>query len=92
MTNEEYNALLIQKGAQALAEHTYTSAFEGQIDNSRMYKYRQDFFNGDIVQFANEYGNSGKVRIIEMVISVNGEGLSIYPTFSEIIEKGDASE
>lgn len=92
MTDEEYRALLIEKGGEDLSEHTYTSAFEGQIDITRMYKYQQDFFNGDIVQLINEYGNEGKVRIIEMVISVNEEGLSIHPTFSEIHEKGDGSE
>ena len=54
MTDEEYRALLIEKGGEDLSEHTYTSAFEGQIDITRMYKYRQDFFNGDIVQLINE--------------------------------------
>lgn len=92
MTDEEYRALLIEKGGENLLEHTYTSAFEGEIDITRMYQYGKDFFNGDIVQLVNEYGNEGKARIVEMVMSVNEEGFSIHPTFSEIYEKGDTSE
>lgn len=92
MTDEEYRALLIEKGGESLLEHTYTSAFEGEIDITRMYQYGKDFFNGDIVQLVNEYGNEGKARIVEMVMSVNEEGFSIHPTFSEIYEKGDTSK
>lgn len=92
LTDEEYRSLLIEKGGESLSEHTYTSAFEGQIDITRMYKYREDFFDGDIVQLVNEYGNEGKVRIVEMVMSVDEEGFLIHPTFSEINEKGDTSE
>lgn len=92
LTDEEYKSLLIEKGGESLSEHTYTSAFEGQIDINKMYKYREDFFDGDIVQLVNEYGNEGRVRIVEMVMSINEEGFLIYPTFSEINEKGDASK
>ena len=57
-----------------------------------MFKYKEDFFNGDIVQFANEYGNEVKVRILEIVMSIDKEGFLIYPTFSVINEEGDVSE
>lgn len=92
LTDEEYKTLLIERGGECLLEHSFTFAFEGQIDTSRLYKYREDFFNGDIVQFANEYGHEVKVRILEIVMSVDKEGFLIYPTFSVINEEGDTSE
>lgn len=92
LTDEEYKALLVERGGEDLLEHTYTFAFEGQIDTNKMYTYREDFFNGDIVQFANEYGHEARVRILEIVISVDKEGFLIYPTFSVINEEGEESE
>lgn len=49
-----------------------------------MFKYGDDFFLGDVVQIEDEYGNEGKVRIIEVITSVNNEGAFIYPTFKSI--------
>ena len=49
-----------------------------------MYKYGEDFFIGDIVQIANEYGHEGRAYISELVISQNEDGVSIYPTFQTI--------
>lgn len=92
LSDEEYRTLLIEKGAEQLVEHAYTEAFEGQIDTNKMFKYKEDFFNGDIVQFANEYGSEVKVRILEIVMSIDKEGFLIYPTFSVINEEGDVSE
>ena len=51
---------------------------------TRLFKYGEDFFIGDIVQIANEYGNEGSAYISELVISNSEEGLSIYPTFKTI--------
>jgi hypothetical protein len=49
-----------------------------------MFKYGEDFFNGDIVQITNEYGHETKARILEIVMSENEEGTSVYPTFATI--------
>ena len=51
-----------------------------------MFKYGIDFFMGDIVQFANEYGHESKVRVIEMVRSEDEDGCSAYPTFETVNE------
>lgn len=61
-----------------------TTAFEGEVEVTRLFKYGEDFFIGDIVQIANEYGNEGSAYISELVISNSEEGLSIYPTFKTI--------
>ena len=56
-------------------------SFEGQVDATRMYKYGEDFFMGDIVQIANEYDMETKVQIVEVVRSHNQSGTDVYPTF-----------
>lgn len=53
-----------------------------------MFKYGEDFFNGDVVQIANEYGHETRARILEIVMSEDNEGVSLYPTF-KTIEEGE---
>lgn len=84
----EYNELLCEKGRETLSENLEIISFEGQVETSMMFKYGEDFFNGDIVQIANEYGHETKSRIIEIVISENEEGYSVYPTF-ETVQEGE---
>ena len=49
-----------------------------------MFRYGEDFFNGDVVQIANEYGHETKARIVEIVMSEDEDGNSVYPTFKTI--------
>lgn len=80
LTDDEYMDKLQQRGKEKLAENTDTVSFEGEIDTTFMYKLGKDFFCGDIVQFSNEYGHETPARIIEMVISEDERGFSMYPT------------
>ena len=48
----------------------------------------EDFFNGDVVQIANEYGHETKARIVEIVMTEDSDGASVYPTF-KTTEGGD---
>lgn len=89
LTDSEYTALLKQRGEEKLAENIAVTSFEGEIETTMMFRYQEDFFNGDIVQIANEYGHETKTRIIEMTTSENEHGTSVYPTFSTITEKGE---
>lgn len=89
LTEEEYTALLKQRGEEKLAETIDVTSFEGEIEATMMFRYREDFFEGDIVQIENEYGHNTKVRILEMTTSENEQGTSVYPTFSTITEKGE---
>ena len=84
LTNAEYIAQLQQRGREKLAENTDVTSFEGQVETTVMFKYGEDFFNGDVVQIANEYGHETKARIIEIVMSEDEEGSSVYPTFKTI--------
>lgn len=84
LTEAEYNALLRQRGSEHLSEYPDITSFEGEIEATMMFVYQEDFFNGDIVQIANEYGHETKTRIVEMTTSENERGTSVYPTFSTI--------
>ena len=88
LSETEYNAQLQQRGKENLAENTDLTSFEGETESTVMFKYGEDFFIGDIVQIANEYGHKTKARILELVISENEEGTSAYPTFKTITEEG----
>lgn len=87
LTDEEYTALLQQRGIEKLLENTDVISFEGQAETSIMFKYGKDFTIGDIVQIANEYGHETKARIVEIVTSENEEGTSAYPTFATIAQE-----
>ena len=82
LTDEEYKNLLIQRGNEALLEHKISVTFDGEFDATQMYTYNEDFFMGDVVQVANEYGIESKARIIEFIQSQDTNGYSMYPTFS----------
>ena len=89
LTESAYNALLQQRGLEKLSENIDIMSFEGEIEATMMFRYREDFFDGDIIQIENEYGHEAKARIIEMTTSENEQGTSVYPTFSTITEKGE---
>lgn len=87
LSDTEYYAQLRSKGLKTLADHPITTAFEGEVEVTRLFKYGEDFYIGDIVQIANEYGNEGSAYISELIISRSEEGLSVYPTFKTISKK-----
>lgn len=86
LSDEAYAALLRHEGNATLVENAEIISFEGEIEATQMFIYGEDFFNGDIVQVANEYGHETRARIIEMVITENEEGYSVYPTYETIQE------
>lgn len=93
LSNDEYVSLLRQRGKEKLAENIDITSFEGEVDATSMFIYGQDFFIGDIVQIANEYGHETTARIIEIVTSDDESGSSVYPTFSTITqEEGENSQ
>jgi hypothetical protein len=82
--NSRYLEMLRQRGRNYLAENIFTKAFEGHVDTLRKFVYGRDFFMGDIVQIANEFGIESTSRVTEIVRSQNEEGLEIFPTFMTI--------
>ena len=87
LDTEGYEKKLLQRGKEKLAECVDVVSFEGQVETTLMYKYGEDFFQGDIVQISDEYGHDTRVRILEVITSEDEEGILIYPTFATINEK-----
>lgn len=90
MNENDYITQLEKRGSQDLSEHTETTAFEGEVEATKLFKYGEDFFIGDIIQIADGYGNEAAAYISELVISNNDEGLSIYPTFETISNRKES--
>lgn len=77
-----WNAVNKEKAIAELGEHQTTTAFEGELEATRQYIYREDFNIGDIVQVENEFGITGTVYISEIVFSQDANGIAITPTFT----------
>lgn len=90
LSDTEYYKQLQSRGTQKLADHAIITAFEGEIESTRLFTYGKDFFVGDIVQIVDEYGNEGIVYISEIVISNDNDGLTIYPTFQNVTQKEES--
>lgn len=85
----QYNKNLISRGKKELATLKRQEFFEGEVEaTSGMFQYKRDFFIGDIVEIANEYGITGVARIIEYITSISDSGIETYPTF-EAMEMDD---
>lgn len=88
----EYKRLLKQRGKEKLAENIAITSFEGEAETSIMFQYGIDFFMGDIVQIANEYGHEMDARITEVVNSTDDSGHTVYPTFEAVIETAEGED
>lgn len=84
LSTTKYNNLLKERGNEKLEECVASTEFEGKAETTRMFQYGEDFFMGDIVQIANEFGMEGRAYITAIIRSQNEEGLSVYPTFETI--------
>lgn len=90
LSDAEYLTLLKSRGLKNLAEYTTKEAFEGEVNTTNLFKYGVDFFIGDVVQIANEYGNEGVAYISEIIYSISDDGITVYPTFKVISKEGQS--
>ena len=78
------------KGKRKLKlDYKIKTGFEGEIIPHVMYEYREHFFIGDKIQFTDIFGNTEPVRISEIVITYDENGLSLIPTFTEVENEED---
>lgn len=83
-TGNKYTEALKNRGLNKLVENSRVTSYEGQVDSTRQYIYGKDFFMGDVIQMANEYGIEGNARVIEWVLSISSSGIEMYPTFDAV--------
>jgi hypothetical protein len=84
LTPEEYNNLLIEKGRFDLLNNRETMTFDGEIEMTDSHEYNVDFFMGDILQMANEYGIESTSRVVEFIRSKSPTGTAAYPTLESV--------
>lgn len=84
-----YNEALKQRGLETLIENARTVNFEGEVEATQMFRYGEDFYMGDIIQIANEYGIEGSARVVEFIHSEDANGFKSYPTFEAIQDFDD---
>lgn len=92
LSNADYLAKLTSRGTENLEEYTEITAFEGEVEATRLFKYGTDFFIGDIIQIENEYGNTGEAYVSELITSQNETGIQRFPTFKTVQEEGEIEE
>jgi len=84
MSADDYNAKLDQRGEENLKANKIKKTFDGECETTRMYVYGRDFFMGDCVQVANEYGMESPTRVVEYIWSSSAQGTTSYPTFEAL--------
>lgn len=84
MSDATYYALLDKRGSEKLKENKVQKSFDGECETSRMYVYGRDFYMGDCVQVANEYGMESPTRVTEYIWNSSTTGTTSYPTFEAL--------
>ena len=84
LTDSQINSRLKTKGQTEIRKTKPQTTYEGKTDPNVMYKYREDYDLGDIVQIQNEYGLEGTSRISEIVFSQSTDATTILPTFAAV--------
>lgn len=82
LTASEYQNLLLQRGAEKLAENTHIQIFEGNVEATRLFVFNEDFYLGDVVQIINEYGIEATSRVAEVVRTQTLDEIGIIPSFT----------
>lgn len=79
----EYIPMLSARGDEKLSEQMISNGFSGVVESGVQFVYKKDWNLGDIVQISNEYGISGRARILEIIESDDTAGYKITPTLSD---------
>ena len=88
----QYNKLLKDRGEKDLKDtEKNKKSFDGKCETTQLYRYGRDFFMGDIVQMANEYGMEASSRITEFTWSYSTSEIETYPTFTAVDEEEEGN-
>lgn len=79
-----YMPYLMTRAAEKIAEHGAVQTFEGSVIPDVTFRYKQDYFLGDIVMVKNEFGITQPVRITEVIEVQDGSGYSFQPKFENV--------
>ena len=80
-----YDVYLLNRGKEKLAEFGRVVTFEGEVLPDVTFKYKEDYFLGDLVTVENKYGIRSIARISEVIeVDDTENGYSCQPTFEYI--------
>jgi len=82
-----YLPSLYQRGAEYMAEYGRTKTFTGEVEPNITFKYKEDYFVGDIVAVESPYGLSVNARITEAIEVDDENGYRVEPTFEYLMEE-----
>lgn len=82
LTPAEYNALLVSRGEEKLAEAPMVETYTGEVEPNTSFIFDTDYQLGDIVEIENEFGTAAAARITEVIESWDENGHTVVPTFN----------
>lgn len=74
-----------QNAKDALANHNYVRALDGQVSQINEYKFGTDYGLGDLLELEGLTGIISKARVTEYIRTQDKTGLREYPTLSVVI-------
>jgi len=80
--NNEYIAMLQQRGLRVLSESSITKSFDGKVDATHQFIYGEDFNLGDDVQVINEFDMEAAATVSEVMHSHDRNGEQTIPVFT----------
>ena len=84
LNHDEYGELLDIRANEKFIEYKTVEAFDGEIQADMQWKYKQDYFIGDIVTMQNEYGIEKDVRITAVTECEDDTGYFYIPIFENL--------
>jgi hypothetical protein len=84
----DVDAFLAQNAKDALANHNYIRAVDGQTSPNNDYQYGRDYNLGDIIELKSFTGTISKARVTEYIRSHDEKGERAYPTISVLTPEG----
>lgn len=84
VTPAQMTAFRDQVAKDALANHNYVHAVDGQTSPIDEHIYGLDYFMGDILELENFTGTLAKAQITEYIRSQDASGEKAYPTISVV--------
>jgi hypothetical protein len=90
VTADQIPAYLIRQGKDALAKTRPSSLLDGEINEYSQYKYKVDYFLGDLVTMQNSDGAANSMRVTEQIFVHDNNGERYYPTLiiNQFIDPG----
>ncbi|MDO4451400.1 MAG: siphovirus ReqiPepy6 Gp37-like family protein [Lachnospiraceae bacterium] len=81
ISTSEYNNMLLERGREKIAENTFIETYDGELENTNTYIYKEDYDIGDVVQIVDKFGIESTPRILEIIESDNENGYKIVATY-----------